>query len=131
MISTVLYEKHGVITEDRFQKMTPMQWIFHYKEIMKHKNEEAEHEHILYERLIKTMEFAGTFSHPSVDVATILSALKSDGKSAEESAEEAITFIKENEHIFPETISVNLAKKTTSNIPQGHIDRELGIIIND
>ena len=131
MISTVLYEKHGVITEDRFQKMTPVQWIFHYQEIMKNKMEKMENEHVLFERLVKTIEFAGTFSHPKIDVSTILSALKSDGKTAEESAEEAIKFVKDHEDIFPETISVHMTKKEASNIPKGHIDRELGILIMD
>ncbi|MCX8074099.1 MAG: hypothetical protein N2749_00735 [Clostridia bacterium] len=36
----MLYEKNGVITEERFKKMTVAQWIFHYIEIMKHKKED-------------------------------------------------------------------------------------------
>lgn len=35
MVATVLYHKNGVITEDRFRKMTFMQWMFHYFEICK------------------------------------------------------------------------------------------------
>jgi hypothetical protein len=38
----VLYEKNGVITEERFQKMTVAQWIFHYIEIKKGKKEDVE-----------------------------------------------------------------------------------------
>jgi hypothetical protein len=42
--STVLNAKQGVITEERFQKMTTFQWIFHYKEIMKYKQAEFNNE---------------------------------------------------------------------------------------
>lgn len=40
MVATVLYHKNGVITEDRFQKMTPIQWVFHYMEVVKMSGEE-------------------------------------------------------------------------------------------
>ena len=40
--STVLNAKRGVITEDRFQKMTLQQWIFHYKEVIKYQDTENE-----------------------------------------------------------------------------------------
>lgn len=40
MVSTVLYYKNGVITEERFQKLTPIQWIYHYMEVMKFNNKE-------------------------------------------------------------------------------------------
>lgn len=33
-MATVLYHKNGVITEERFQKMNIVQWMFHYFEIM-------------------------------------------------------------------------------------------------
>ena len=36
----MLYEKNGVITEDRFKKLTVVQWIFHYLEVMKNKKED-------------------------------------------------------------------------------------------
>ena len=39
-MATVLYHKNGVITEDRFQKMNIIQWMFHYFEIMKFNKEE-------------------------------------------------------------------------------------------
>lgn len=48
MVATVLYHKNGVLTEERFQKMTPIQWIFHYMEIMKFSNKEKK---IFVERL--------------------------------------------------------------------------------
>lgn len=39
-MATVLYHKNGVITEDRFQEMNIIQWMFHYFEIMKFNKEE-------------------------------------------------------------------------------------------
>jgi hypothetical protein len=40
VVSTVLYETNGVITEERYQKMTPIQWQFQYASIMKRKSED-------------------------------------------------------------------------------------------
>lgn len=38
--SKVLNAKNGLITEKRFQDLTDVQWIFHYKEIVRQKEEE-------------------------------------------------------------------------------------------
>lgn len=38
--STVLYYKNGTLAEERFKNLTPLQWLFHYCEIMEYKNKE-------------------------------------------------------------------------------------------
>lgn len=59
--STVLNAKHGVITEERFQKMTTVQWLFHFKEVMKGKEDDE----ATLQRLFSKLEFVGTMANPS------------------------------------------------------------------
>lgn len=56
----VLNAKHGVITEERFQKMTTVQWIFHYKEVMQGKEEQE----LIIKRLFTQLELVGTMANP-------------------------------------------------------------------
>jgi hypothetical protein len=60
----VLHEKNGVITEERFQKMTTIQWLFHYREIKKFKDKESEKEKFLIELFKNYMELVGTMANP-------------------------------------------------------------------
>lgn len=131
MISAVLYEKNGVITEDRFQKLTPVQWAFHYYEIKKHKQEEAEIQFSQIKAITKAISLAGVLSHPNINLEHVISSLQSDGKNAEESAEEAMKYIEEHKEVFPDKITVKLEPKEQAVVAQGRIDRELGIIINE
>jgi len=50
----VLYEKNGVITEERFKRMTLIQWIFHYLEIMKNKREDNKNSFDMLEDVLKS-----------------------------------------------------------------------------
>lgn len=40
--STVLYYKNGTLSEERFKNLTPLQWLFHYYEIVSVRNKERE-----------------------------------------------------------------------------------------
>lgn len=131
MISTVLYEKKGVITEDRFKKMTAVQWLFHYKEIEKKKSEENREKFELFNALKQSIEYSGILSHPKVDLERVINALRSDGLSPEQAAKEAIEFVEEHKDIFPEAMTVKLDQKKKEKVKTGKIDRNLGIIITE
>jgi hypothetical protein len=131
MISTVLYEAKGVITEDRFQQMNDIQWLFQYHVIMQHKDEEFQIQRDIVSKLVNTIEIAGVFSHPDVNVRGILDTLRSDGKTADDFAKEAEEFVKENEDKFPENIPVVLDIKPKATVKKGRIDKNLGIITTE
>lgn len=131
MISTVLYEKKGVITEDRFQKMTPLQWSFHYKEIQQKKEEEAKEKAEIIEIIVKAIRYSSVLSHPNINLEQVISILKSDGLSPEQAAKEAIEFVEEHKDIFPEAMTVKLDQKKKEKVKTGKIDRKLGIIITE
>lgn len=131
MISTVLYEKKGVITEERFKKMTPIQWIFHYKEIQRQKQQEMDEKSTIIHLLTKSMTMSGILSHPDIDLKKAIANIQSDGKNAEESAAEAISYINEHKDVFPDTITVNVEPKQKESVIQGRIDKELGIVIQE
>jgi len=59
--SKVLSEKKGVITEERFQKMTPAQWQFHYLEIIKNRKEKFDY---FIKPILNHLELTGTMANP-------------------------------------------------------------------
>lgn len=58
--ATVLNAKHGVITEERFQKMTTAQWWFHYLEVLKFQKADDARLTLLLDQ----MELVGTMANP-------------------------------------------------------------------
>jgi hypothetical protein len=131
MISSVLYETKGVITEDRFQKMNDLQWLFQYYVIMQHKDEEFQMQRDILNKLVRTIEISGIFSHPDINVRSVMDTLRSDGKTADDFAKEAEEFIKENEDKFPEDIAVIREAKPKAKVKQGRIDKKLGIVTTE
>ena len=55
----MLNAKNGVITEERFQKMTTVQWLFHYKEIMKYKNKEIKQSKLMNDSMVDSLYLMG------------------------------------------------------------------------
>jgi len=111
--------------------MTPIQWMFHYKEILYHKEQEDREKQAILKSLFKTITAAGVLSHPKMDPQKVIDSLNSDGKTVEESAEEALAYIKDNSDVFPEQLSVVRDKKTNQIARKGKIDRARGIIIEE
>ena len=128
MISTVLYETKGVITEERFQNMTDIQWMFQYSVIQQQKDEQYETYRAILDTLKHTIQYAGIFSHPDVSLENVVNMLRSDGKTADDFANEATQFILENADKFPEEITVVREQKKKSKVKQGRVDKKLGII---
>lgn len=77
----MLNAKNGVITEDRFQKLSLAQWLFHYLEVIKFKSEEDKNNiglisdlvkaydsrmEILLETVMESGKLAGIISNPKV-----------------------------------------------------------------
>ena len=133
MIATVLAAKNGVITEERFQKMTEAQWVFSYLEVKKNQEKKSREDLERLILLIKHIRTAGCSSHKDVDLRQALDAIENIRspweKSIEMDAKEAIDFVKENADIFPETIIVTAREDTKNYTPKGRINKELGIVI--
>jgi hypothetical protein len=62
--ATVLNAKNGVITEERFQKMTLAQWLFHYQEVMMFKDEQVKVIKVIVDRVLDQLELVGTMANP-------------------------------------------------------------------
>ena len=133
MIATVLAAKNGVITEERFQKMTEAQWLFTYLEIKKNQEKKSREEIERLILLIKNIRVAGCSSHKDVNLKHAMDMIENIRspweKSAEMEAQEAIDYVKENANIFPEVITVSKREDAVNNTPKGRIDKELGIVI--
>jgi len=109
IVSTVLAAKNGVITEERFQKMTWAQWFFHFLEVIETKKEAQTRETQMFEILLDRIEMAGLIAHPKTNRDSVVQniedrALKRKGVA---SLEDAMAFLEENKDLFPETIEVN------------------------
>lgn len=110
--ATVLYAKNGVITEDRFQTMTDIQWLFHYFEVMKMKvedeNERRKFEMSLDDNLSDLILITGIANTSDQKSRTALQKIwkelhKRPGELTDEEAE-AVEELKN----FPEEISVRV-----------------------
>lgn len=71
-METVLQDKRGVITEERFQKMTIHQWIFHYQECIRSQKRQAKKE----KSLLSIIETFAIYSHPSIDLGKLQSSMQ-------------------------------------------------------
>jgi hypothetical protein len=136
----VLYEKNGVITEDRFKKLSYIQWWFHYKEIMKQREQKmAETTEIIkiarsmFETLLDRFELLGFMSNPELG-----KKLYEDKEARKHQAEgtskhdDLISFFEEMKNSTPETLDIALDPnefKTKYILPKKK--RKVGIEIND
>jgi hypothetical protein len=137
----VLYEKNGVITEERFKKLTQAQWWFHHKEIMKGKerqiNETTEILKIattLFNSLMDKLDQVGFMTNPELGSKLYEEKEKirraENGEPKPEDDMEALLESIKNE--TPETISVNRDDlDTRSKFILPKIKRKAGIKINE
>lgn len=64
--STVLYHKNGTLAEDRFKKLTPLQWLFHYYEIITYKTEEVGFINNITDAILDRLETLWYTTNPAV-----------------------------------------------------------------
>ena len=93
----MLNAKHGVITEERFQKLTKAQWLFHYQEVIRERQRQSEDKadaiisvlklfdnrvELLLETISEGCKLAGAMSNPEAGKALLeaekLKELKAD-----------------------------------------------------
>ena len=100
----MLHEKGGVITEERFQKMTYAQWIFHYQECIRQKEKEDKR-YLEFVQLLETFSF---YSHPNINLDKALSNIQQRKlkMSAKETAAEMSETYEEAMAILPKTLSI-------------------------
>lgn len=100
----MLHEKGGVITEERFQKMTYVQWIFHYQECIRQKEKEDK-KYLDFIQLLETFSF---YSHPNINLDKALSNIQQRKlkMSAKETAAEMSETYEEAMAILPKTLSI-------------------------
>lgn len=118
----MLFEKGGTITEDRFQKMSFVQWFFHYKEIQKHKTHEANFDKSKFEfykamidRVCDRLDFVALM----VDREAAGQVLKDQhGKDPAEVEKELMEDYEELKKSLPDTIMVDLTKKNEFILPK-------------
>ena len=100
----MLQEKGGVITEEQFQKMTYVQWIFHYQECIRQKEKEDK-KYLDFIQLLETFSF---YSHPNINLDKALSNIQQRKlkMSAKETAAEMSETYEEAMAILPKTLSI-------------------------
>lgn len=108
-MSTVLSAKNGVITEERFQKMSWAQWFFHFLEVTQNEKNKLDRENLLFEKLIDQIEAAGLIAHPKTDRQSVVNMIEDRKLQREggQTLEEVMEFLQENDELFPQTITVN------------------------
>lgn len=93
----MLNAKNGVITEERFQKLTKAQWLFHYQEVVREKRRDVEEKadvvtsllklfdnrvELILEAISEGCKLAGAMSNPEAGKALLeaekLKELKAD-----------------------------------------------------
>lgn len=129
-----MYNCNGVVTEKRFQDMSLMQWIYHYKIIEKKKKEETKYRHSLIKSVAE--ELTEVYKDTTLDQTEMLSlfidkklfkryqefkkqADKEESKQ-EMSLEEEWAML-ENE---PEVISVDIPEKEKKKSPLKTISKK-------
>lgn len=68
-MSSVLYETGGVISEERYQKMTPIQWIFQHRVVQKNKKRNFEETMMLNDLLAEDIETLAMVFDPKIGKA--------------------------------------------------------------
>jgi hypothetical protein len=110
----VLYEKNGVITEERFQKLTPAQWVFHYREIMKFKKLERKERENILDVICEYLELVGSMANPEAGKA--LRDVKQQKQFQQEiDPENFVEYFEELKKVVPPVI--RLSNNGTKNKP--------------
>lgn len=134
-----MYEKNGVITEDRFKKMNHVQWWFHYKEIMRQKEKDIDQTaeilkvaRNMFETLLDRLEMVGFMANP--DLGSKLHEEKEKLKrqeGGEEVKDDLMSFFDEVKNMTPEIMSVNYEDTNKTKFILPKVKRKVGIEIND
>lgn len=66
MQSTVLYYKGGTLSEERFRNLTPSQWLFHYREVLKLRARELDYQDGLFQTLSDRLELLWLVVNPEM-----------------------------------------------------------------
>lgn len=115
-------EKGGVITEERFQKMTYAQWIFTYEECMRTKKKRDDK----YIQTIEILETFATYSHEKINLEKLLSSIQQRRlkATAKETASEMSETYEQAMSVLPKTITVVEERPETQRfLPQTHVNR--------
>ena len=111
MVSTVLYEKNGVITEKRFQKLTFIQWVFHYHEVLQNRKREYKRTDSALEAILQTLESVGILTNPELALKAIDSQKSEKAKRDIETGEDPmLKFYNEMQEKSPATLTVKFDK---------------------
>ena len=119
----MLQEKGGVITEERFQKMTYVQWMFHYQECMK-KKEKEDKKYLDFIQLLETFAF---YSHPNINLDKAWSNIQQRRlkMSAKETAAEMTETYEQAMKVLPKTLHViEDAPEEKKFLPQVHVPKK-------
>ncbi len=126
--STVLYYKNGTLSEDRFKNLTPLQWLFHYYEIISNRNKEREFTNSLVDVLLDRIETLWYVTNPKVGKelierlkeGTINTGRVIDGISPETFPEQWEEILK----TMPETIQIADSKRKSKAYQFGTFSKE-------
>lgn len=102
----MLHDKRGVITEERFQKMTMGQWMFHYEECMR-----AKRQSIKEQNGFRTfLQSIATWSHPKIDVKKLIESLQQEKlkRDAPQMQEEMMEDFMKAMEVLPFTLDIQL-----------------------
>lgn len=103
------------MTEDRFKKMTTMQWVFHYLEIMKVKSRKAEREDNLFDILFDRIEAVGFMANPELGQKVLDSRnTEKIKKDVETGEEDLIKYFESIKDTIPDKITVAPKDKSKS-----------------
>jgi len=125
--STVLNAKNGVITEDRFQKLTYVQWLFHYYEVTEKQRQDDE----ILQLLLDTIEMVGIVANPKIG-KKILDEKKLRKAQQTINAENFENIFNKIKEIMPKQITIKGLKETNNFIlPKYSRKKNLGIVIGN
>ena len=100
----MLSETNGVITEERFQKMTTSQWIFQYKIICKKRKRHDDY----FDYLMKQLELVGAMCNP--ESGKRLQEIREMSEMREDLNEENfIDIMEEVKKNMPQTLVVDMS----------------------
>lgn len=124
MVRKVLADKKGLITEERFQKLTFAQWLFHYKEILQSEKEQNDK----FGVLLSYLELVGSMANPAAGKK--LQEMKELQEHRDELSPEALTEnMEELMASIPKTLEIKLQDSSKFILPKydKKKERKLGI----
>ena len=83
--------------------------MFHFIEVKQAEKEKRQQENTRFDILLGQIEAAGLIGHPKTDRESVMNMIRERKLKAEGVAtvEEVMEYLKENDDIFPQTITVN------------------------